>query len=295
LKIPVTVIVATRNEETRLPDCLNALSAFNEVIVVDSASTDRTAAIAREFSAEVVNFIWNGQYPKKRQWCLEHVETKHEWVFFVDADEIVTAGLVDELQSLFNPHPGAGRDPLRSVAPWIPACAGMTAGGVCAGYFVKGRYIWNGKPLNHGLKNNKLALLDKRKFEFPVVDDLDFPGMGEMEGHYQPVLKKEYAREDIGQLKAELDHNAAQTEEQWFERHRRYAAWERGMNVRKAWPHDPVKARQVLKVAFRAMPFRGAVAFLHCYIWKGGISDGAPGFDFARKRAAYYKMISWKD
>ena len=262
--IPVTAIVTTLNEESRLAACLGALRNFDEVIVVDSGSTDRTAEIAREHGAILIGFRWNGQYPKKRQWCLDHLETRHEWVFFVDADEIVTAGLVNELSALkFD----------------------------CAGYFVKGRYIWNGKPLNHGLKNNKLALINRRKFEFPVVNDLGLPGMGEMEGHYQPILRYTYNNDPIGQINTELDHDAAHSQEQWLARHNRYAAWEAGMNARKAWPKDPVKWRQGLKTLFRAMPFRGEIAFLHSYIWKLGILDGTAGLDFARKRAAYYKMI----
>ena len=262
--IPVTAIVTTLNEESRLAACLGALRNFAEVIVVDSGSTDRTADIAREHGATLIGFSWNGQYPKKRQWCLDNLETCHEWVFFVDADEIVTAGLVNELSALkFD----------------------------CAGYFVKGRYIWNGKQLNHGLKNNKLALINRRKFEFPFVNDLGLPGMGEMEGHYQPILRYTYNNDPIGQINAELDHDAAHSQEQWLARHKRYAAWEAGMNARKAWPKDPVKWRQELKTLFRAMPFRGEIAFLHSYIWKLGVLDGTAGLNFARKRAAYYKMI----
>jgi glycosyltransferase involved in cell wall biosynthesis len=265
LKVPVSVIIAAKNEESRLAACLAALTDFDEIIVVDSGSTDRTCEIAQRHDAEVVQFQWDGRYPKKRQWCLDYLQTKHDWIFFVDADEVLTSVLVDEIYALPFNH---------------------------AGYFVKGRYIWNGQSLDHGIKNNKIVLFDRRKFEFPTVNDLDIPGMGEMEGHYQPVLKAAYRHEKIGQLKTELNHDAAHTEEQWLTRHQRYAAWERGMNARKAWPQDPMRWRQVLKTVFRAMPARGTIAFIHCYMWKGGILDGAAGLDFARKRAAYYKMIS---
>ena len=265
--IPVSVIIAAKNEEARLARCLSALKDFSEVIVVDSGSTDQTCAMARGHGAAVIPFSWNGFYPKKRQWCLDHLSLKHDWIFFVDADEIVTADLSHEIDSLFRSSP------------------------TCAGYFVRGRYIWNGKPLNHGLKNNKLVLFDRRKFAFPVISDLDLPGMGEMEGHYQPVLRPGYAGEAIGQLKCEMDHDAAQSEEEWLARHRRYAAWERGMNVRRAWPRDPVAWRQFLKTAFRSLPARGTIAFLHCYILKRGFLDGRAGLDFASKRAAYYRMV----
>lgn len=261
-RIPVSVIIATKNEERNLPACLAALKNFDEIIVVDSGSTDRTTEIARKGGAVVNPFQWNNGYPKKRQWCLDHVPTRHNWIFFVDADEVLTPQLVDEIRQLpFN----------------------------CAGYFVRGRYIWNGTVLRHGLKNNKLVLLDRHKFKFPVVDDLDLPGMGEMEGHYQPVLRTDGM---IGQLHCELNHNAAESEAEWLARHQRYAAWERGMNARNAWPDDPVRWRQVLKKAFRRLPARGMIAFLHSYILKRGILDGRAGLDFARKRATYYRMIT---
>lgn len=264
--IPVSVIVTTKNESQRIERCLSALKDFNEVIVVDSGSTDETAAIARARGVEVIDFQWNGQYPKKRQWCLDHVETRHDRVFFVDADEVVTPALVDAIKRL----------------DWH-----------AAGYFVRGRYIWRGRALNYGLKNNKLCLFDRRKFEFPVVDDLDCPGMGEMEGHYQPVFKAGSESARIGQLKSELDHYAADSDDEWQARHRRYAQWEAGMNARDAWPADPVAWRQYLKKAFRgARTLRPLMAFIWCYIVKAGVLDGRAGLNFALKRAAYYRMIN---
>lgn len=263
--IPVSVIITTRNEAPRLARCLMALRDFAEIIVVDSASMDGTAAIAVEHGAVVHNFIWNGQYPKKRQYCLDHLPTQHDWIFFVDADEIVTPELVREIRALRFDR---------------------------SGYFVAGAYVWQGKQLRHGLKNNKLALLHRHYWAYPVVDDLGIGGMGEMEGHYQPNLIPARAYEKPGQLKNALRHDAAQDETVWLDRHRRYAVWERGMNARDAWPVDPVPARQRLKKLFRAMPARGLIAFLHCYLWRKGFLDGAAGFDFACKRAAYYRMIA---
>ena len=63
-KIPITVIIPTKNEELNLPRCLNNLSNFSQVIVVDSESTDKTPAIAKKFGVEYYNFFWNGKFPK---------------------------------------------------------------------------------------------------------------------------------------------------------------------------------------------------------------------------------------
>ncbi len=260
--IPVSVIVTTRNEAANIERCLAALHGFSEVIVVDSESDDETKKLAQAAGAHVVDFHWDGRYPKKRQWCLDHLTLKNDFVFFVDADEVLTPLLIEEIKNC----------PLD-----------------CAGYFVKGRYVLGGKPLRFGLKNNKLCLFDRRKIVFPVIDDLDIEGMGEIEGHYQPVLKDGYEKEKIGALRAPLLHYAY--DQGWDARHQRYATWERAMNKKQSWPQDPVRGRETLKRIFRALPCRGIIAFLHCYIWKMGVLDGRSGLWFAASRYRYYRMI----
>ena len=262
--IPVSVIITTYNEGQNLARCLCALKDFDEVIVVDSNSTDNTKEIAIAHGARVENFMWNGEYPKKRQYCLDNIKTKHDYIFFVDGDEEVTPELIDEIQALdFK----------------------------TAGYFVKGKYIWRGKKLNHGLQNNKLVLFDRSKIEFPIIDDLDIDGMGEMEGHYQPVLKAEYV-DRIESLSTPLLHFAYEDADGWLARHARYAKWEAEMITRNAYPRDPVFWREKLKVLFRNMPLRGLVAFSHSYLWKRGFLDGRAGYEFARSRAHYYNLVS---
>lgn len=260
--IKISVLVTTLNEEARLPACLSALQKFDEVIVIDSNSADGTADVAQSFGARVENFEWNVKYPKKRQWALDHLNIKNDFIFFVDADEIVTADLFEEIKALNL---------------------------LAAGYFVNGRYIWNGRPLKHGLINNKLVLFNRHKIEFPIVDDLDIEGMGEMEGHYQPVLKTAFKNERIEQLNAPLIHEAY---EGWEARHQRYARWEAEMIAREGYPKDPKPWRETLKRVFRKIPIRGVIAFLHSYVFKLGFLDGCAGYDFARSRLQYYQMVS---
>ncbi len=263
--INISVLIMTLNEADNLPRCLAALQDFDEIIIVDSGSDDGTNDVARSFGVRVENFNWNGDYPKKRQWCLDHIEIKHDYIFFVDADEEVTPELIDEIKNLdFQ----------------------------AAGYFVKGQYVFDGKILKHGLRNNKLVLFDRHKIEFPVVDDLDIDGMGEIEGHYQPVLKDGCKNEKLLQLTAPLLHFAYEDDEEWQKRHQRYAVWEAEMIRRRAYPEDPDKGRQKLKEFFQKIPCRGLVAFVHSYILKLGFLDGVAGYRFACSRAAYYRMVS---
>jgi len=268
--LPLSCIIVTKNEEDRLARCLKALPKCAQVIVVDSNSADQTPAIARAHDAELASFTWNGQYPKKRQWCLDNLNLRHDWVLFIDADEICTPQLAAELQAM---EWGA----LDNVA----------------GFFIRGAYLWRGKALRFGMQNNKLCLLNHRKMEFPAVDDLHCSGMGEIEGHYQPVLK-DGSSGAIGRLRAPLYHDALDDKQAWLARHERYARWEQCMNNGNLWPKDPVLWRETLKSVFRKLPCRGLWAFLHSYIFKLGVIDGIGGYELARRRFVYYRMIARK-
>lgn len=266
-KIPVSVLVTTKNEEAGIERCLKALVDFDEVIVIDSHSSDKTAERSRAVGVDVVMFKWNGLYPKKRQWCLDTLKIRHNWVFWVDADEVLTPDMIEEIRDLFVCEPEY------------------------AGYFVKGRYVWNGKVLKHGLMNNKLALFDRRKMEFPVIDDLDIEGMGEIEGHYQPVLKQGCEQETIGQLKHPLLHYAYDDKEKWEKRHKQYAHWEASVTKRNVWPQDPVCTRQMLKNCTRTSALRPFVMFIYSYVIRLGFLDGVEGYHFALSRKKYCDMV----
>src|SRR5437773_10708318 len=99
MTLPVSVLIPTRNEEKNIRKCLQSVSWASEIIVVDSASTDATASIAQELRATVVQFRWDGRGPRKKNWALEHLRFKHDWVMIVDADEEVTAQLRTEIQA----------------------------------------------------------------------------------------------------------------------------------------------------------------------------------------------------
>src|SRR5271157_1647517 len=105
-KLPVSVIVAARNEEKNLPRCLEALCDVGEVYVVDSQSTDATPEIARSFGAKVVQFHYQGGWPKKRQWAMETLPLEYDWILLIDADEVLTPELAAEIQrSIQTPGP----------------------------------------------------------------------------------------------------------------------------------------------------------------------------------------------
>lgn len=263
----ISVIVLTKNEEKRIARCLKPLSTeFSDIRVVDSASDDDTVRIAKGFGAQVSDFHWNGKYPKKYQWSLEYLDGLNDWVLFVDADEIVTPELIAELD-------------------------GLSLQG--AGYYIPSRYSVDGQVLRYGLVNKKLCLLNRHKMIFPVVNDLDIAGgVGEIEGHYQPVRRNYFRQEKIGGLRSFMIHEALEDERTWVRKHERYAHWEAEMDRRAAWPHDPSMVRHVMKSVFKALPWRSGIAFLHSYIWRLGVLDGKAGFKLAKSRYLYYRRIT---
>ncbi len=256
----ISVVVCTKTEAPNIARCLESLRDFDDVVVVDSGSTDNTPEIAQGMGVRVEQFKWDGKYPKKRQWCLDNLSLKHDWVFFVDADEVVTPAVIGQLRHMNYAY---------------------------AGYFVRGQYVFEDKLLEHGLQNNKLALLHRHKVEFPVVDDLDIFGMGEIEGHYQPCLKPGYENLEVGQIDAALHHYAYENPVAWKTRHERYARWEADMDLKGAWPPDCRFSKRL----FRSLPAKPLMAFLHSYIFKRGFKDGEAGFKFAMSRMRYYRMV----
>src|ERR1700676_881881 len=99
VKIPVSVLIAARNEANNLPRCLQALKDFGEVYVIDSQSTDDTVQIARSHGAHVVQFHYQGGWPKKRQWAMNTLPIAHDWILLLDADEVLTPELAEEIRA----------------------------------------------------------------------------------------------------------------------------------------------------------------------------------------------------
>ena len=264
--IPATAIIVTRNEGDNIAHCLLPLMPlFQRVIVVDSGSSDDTMASAKSFGADFIPYTWNEKYPKKRQWCLENIRGLGEWVFFIDADEVITPELLREMRLVFARKPQAD------------------------GYFVRGRYVWMGKRLKFGMTNNKLCLFRRDAFAYPVVNDLDIPGMGEIEGHYQPIPLRDDVK--IGQLNNAVIHDNHKGRGDWIRRHENYANWESAMIRRDAFPVDPVLWRQELKIFTRNAWFRPYAIFLYSYIVRLGFLDGVAGFDYALARANYARDV----
>ena len=258
--LPISAVVFTKNEASNIKDCLLSLSNFSEVVVVDSLSEDDTCLIANRFGARVVNFDWNKQYPKKRQWCLQEINYINEWILFVDADERVNQDLVDEISNFL-----INQSSIYSAAS-IPI-----------------EYYFAKKLLKHGQKPRKTVLLRVGSAYFPVIDDLTSHGMGELEGHYQPTI-----RGRIKKFKNGISHNDNDPISTWMIRHVNYAKWEAHLLLNTSAKIEVDKSKGIIASIFHKLPFRPLIFFIYSYLIKLGFLDGKAGFDYAFAKSWYY-------
>jgi glycosyltransferase involved in cell wall biosynthesis len=265
-KLPVVVAIPTKNEAENIARTVSSvIDHVQAVVVVDSDSTDDTRAIAVSHGAEVVDYVWDGKYPKKKQWCLDNVRPEIPWLLFLDGDETPSPELLAELKAAFAAGPP-------SVAAFdIPL-----------GYWFAGR------RLRHGYTIVKRALMDRTRCHFPEVGDLDAPGMGEQEGHYQPVA------ESAARLRSPIEHEDLDPVRTWFERHNRYSDWEAWLELNPQVKEEirQVKTRQ--GQLFHKAPFKPLVSFTYAYLFKRGFLDGRAGFDYALAMSFYRWQIGLK-
>jgi len=264
--LPICAIVLTKNEEAQIGQTLASLQQFAEVTVVDSNSTDRTVEIAEEQGARVLQFSWNGAYPKKKQWALDNIETALQWILLLDADETPTPELMTEL-------------------------AQVTDSGLhdIDAYDIPLHYRFAGTVLRHGHKVAKRSLLRAGRCRFPDVGDEDVPGIREVEGHYQPEADGKTAR-----LGSAILHDDRDPVSSWFDRHNRYSDWEAHLRLRHELRTAIAKRRSRQGRMFDKVPFKPAAFFAYSYIARGGFLDGQAGFDYAFALSAYYWQIGLK-
>ena len=270
MPVPVSVIVPVRNEAENLRRCLPALSWADEVFVVDSGSTDETSQIAAEHGASVVPFHFNGIYPKKKNWALENLPFRNEWVLIVDADEVVLPELAEEIARRI------GEDE-------------------ADGYYLNSRYYFLGRRIKHCGYSDcwNLRLFKHRLGRYERMPDGTGGRCGDNEAHEQVELAGCVLR-----LRNELEHHAYPTVAVWVEKHNRYAIWEAAQYERLR--DEPIPAtiggvqrfrRRLKKIALR-MPMRPAIRFLYAYVLRLGFLDARPGLIFCGLLAFYDLLAS---
>jgi len=266
-RIAISVVILAKNEKAGIADAVKRVERFAQVIVVDSHSTDGTAEIASSLGAEVVQFSWDGRYPKKKQWSLDHAGARYPWVLLLDADEYPSDELISELAALQS----------------------ELSSNHYSAYNLLLSYRFAGSFLRHGHRVTKRSLLRPAASKFPVVDDLNAPGIREVEGHYQPISEGR-----VGQLRGRLMHDDQDPISSWFDRHNRYSEWEAHLRMNSEVRRDVASKRSNKGAIFDRVPFKPLVFFAYSYILRLGFLDGRPGLDYAIALSSYYWQIGVK-
>jgi glycosyltransferase involved in cell wall biosynthesis len=262
VKVAVSILIPIKNEAANLERCLQSVAWADEVIVIDSASSDGSMEIARSFGARVEQFQFSGSWPKKKNWALENVAIKHEWVFLLDADEVLPPSARAEIAEAI----------LRTDI---------------AGYWVNRRFMFMGKWLRYAYYPNwNLRLFKHRLGRFERITSLP-TASGDNEVHEHLVVSGSTAR-----LNFEMEHYAFPNVETFVEKHNRYSNWEARVALDPEAFGAPlqdsaVARRRRLKMLARHLPFRPLLRFLYVYIWQRGFLDGREGYYFARLHAFY--------
>lgn len=273
-RIPVTVIIPTRNEARHISRCLEGARLCAEIYVVDSQSTDETVKIARTFGAKVVQFHYGGGWPKKRQWALDSLSFENEWVLLLDADEILTPELADEVQhAIRNPR--------------------------FQGYYVFLRLNFLGRVLRFGDSGFwKLSLFRRGKGHFECrLRDQDH-SMSDIEVHEHVVVDGR-----VGKLRHALPHHNVESLARYLTKHNEYSNWEARVLLRATEPRDelpPVlfgnqaQRRRWLKKRFFGLPGSPIFFFLYKYILRLGFLDGVPGLIYCALQSTHFFHIKAK-
>lgn len=266
IKVPVSVLIPIRNEAANLPRCLAAIDWADEIVVVDSHSLDGSVEIAESVGARVVQFDFNGMWPKKKNWALETIAFKHEWVFILDADEVMPPEAAKEFAELIS-RQGDGK----------------------AGFWINRRFMFMGAWLQHAYYPNwNLRLFKHRlgRYERLVQGSTQ---SGDNEVHEHIVVQG-----PTGRLQCEMDHYAFPSIDVFMEKHNRYSNWEARLEVEgKVASSDDtlqsraVRLRRALKRFAMHLPFRPTLRFLYVYLAQGGFLDGKRGYYFARLHGIY--------
>ena len=100
----ISILIPTKNEEKNIEECIiSAKKISNDIKIVDSYSSDKTKEIALRFNdVEVVDFNYNGNWPKKKNWAIENLNWNNDWIFILDADERISNEMKKEIECLFS-------------------------------------------------------------------------------------------------------------------------------------------------------------------------------------------------
>ena len=260
----ISILILTYNEEINLDGCLASVAFSDDVVVLDSHSSDNTINIATKYGATVLERRFDN-YAAQRTFGLAH-PFKNDWILMLDADERVPEGFIEELREVTELQ----RNPVTLYR--------MRRKDMFMGRWLKrssGYPTWFGRLF--------------RKGEVRVEREIN---------------EEYYTDGEIGLLRGHLIHYPFNKGiEYWLDRHNRYSSMEalklseeraESISWKDFLSKDPMLKRKAFKALAYRLPFRPLLAFCFLYIFKLGFLDGKAGFHFSFLRSTYEYMILLK-
>lgn len=265
--IGISILILTLDEEINIAQCIDSVGWSDDVVILDSFSSDNTAVIAEQKGARVFQREFDN-YASQRNFGIGDIDYKHEWLLMVDADEIVTESLAEEIrQVLLNGDTDITLYRMRRkdyfLGKWIRRSSGyptwfgrlMKIGRVSVEREINEEYVTDGE----------VGLLDNHLHHYPFNKGFSW----------------------------------------WVARHNRYSTMEaqnmfdkRALSESIRWSDlvsfDPTLRRKAIKQIVYRMPGRPLLMFLALYFVRGGVLEGRAGFTFCMLKAFYEFLISCK-
>jgi glycosyltransferase involved in cell wall biosynthesis len=260
----ISVVILTKNEEADLPNCLESVSWSDDVHVLDSGSTDKTIEIIRQRGVKLSTNPFES-FGKQRNYALDHLAIRHEWILFLDADEIVTEKFRDALFKATNEAPDD-----------------------IAGFYCCWKMILEGKWLKHcdNFPKWQFRLMRTNRARFT-----DF-GHGQKEGKvigHIDFIKEPY-----------LHYGFSKGWAHWLERHNRYSSQEAVARLHHRPPFKCVFSRNTsirnpaLKSWLSKLPGWPLLRFFQAYFLNLGFLEGSQGFIYCVNMSYYEFLIQIK-
>ncbi|MGB3790344.1 MAG: glycosyltransferase family 2 protein, partial [Phormidesmis sp.] len=263
--------ILTYNEAVEIAACIESASLCDDVILVDSFSSDRTLEIAQTLTQQypqlrIIQHTFES-HGKQRTWMLKNIEAKYDWAYILEADERMTPELFAE-------------------------CTAAVESAAHAGYYVAERVMFMDRWIKHSTQypRYQLRLLDKANVWF---DDY---------GH----TEREIVSGTAGFIKETYPHyTCGKGFSRWLEKHNRYSTDEAKETIRQLsrgqinWKalfggKSEVERRHALKDLSLRVPGRPLVRFVYMYFFLGGCWDGRAGFTWCVLQAFYEYLILLK-
>lgn len=249
----ISVVILTYNEAINIERCLRSVSWSDDILVMDSGSTDGTCEIAKQLGARIIQRPFD-DFAGQRNFAIDQGNLRHDWVLHLDADETVTVELKTEML-------GIASDTHTNLAYRVPS-----------------RLMLMGRWLKYS------GMYPSYQVRFGMRDHLRF----QMVGHGQRELLQP---DELGVIKSDLIHfNFSKGISEWLIKHAQYARDEArvamvttGTINWRDWylSADPVERRRALKKWSSSMPMRPFIRFIYIYLIRRGFLDGWVGFQYA--------------